>query len=50
MVSNWFSGDIQAGVTVVEYIDDCKYIKQTSYNMFHKTSELALKRYLESLS
>ena len=40
---NWFSGGVQAGTIVSEYIDECKCVKQASYNMYHKTSEHALK-------
>ena len=35
-VTNWFSGGVQTGIIVAGDINEYKYIKQTSYYMYHK--------------
>ena len=40
---NSFSGGIQAGITVAEHVNECRFIKWKSYYMYHKTPEHALK-------
>ena len=40
---NWFNGGVQARMIIAEHIKECKCIQQTSYNMYHKTSEHTLK-------
>ena len=43
---NWFSVDVQVGIILAEHINEWKCIKHTSYYMYHKTPEHALKSYL----
>ena len=40
---NWFNGDVQAGIIVAKHINKCRCIKQTTYYVYHKTPEHALK-------
>ena len=43
IVTNWFNDGVQVGIIVAGDINECKYIKETSYYMYHKTAEHALK-------
>ena len=44
IVINWLSDGAQAGIIVAKHINKCKCIKQTSYYVYHKTPEHAIKR------
>ena len=40
---NWFSGNVQVGIVFAEHVNECKCVKYTSYYMYYKTPEHALK-------